>query len=100
MESGHERDQSDAQRSGAAPARIRWRRRLCGACASAGVVDAGADPAVAKTGQGVTFQGDTYEVQLDRFLGKPTAKTWFTEQLTSNDVAAIHLAHVQFASDI
>lgn len=45
--------------------------------------DAGADPAVAKTGQGVTFQGDSDEVRLDRFQGKPTAKTWFTEQLTA-----------------
>ena len=26
--------------------------------------------------------------------------TWFTEQLSADDVAAIHLAHVQFASDI
>jgi hypothetical protein len=45
--------------------------------------DAGADPAVAKTGQGVTFQGDSGDVHLDRFPGKPTAKTWFTEQLKS-----------------
>ena len=33
-------------------------------------------------------------------VGEVTASTRLAEQLTTNDVAAVHLAHVQVASDI
>jgi len=43
----------------------------------------GADPAVGKTGGGVTFLGDSEDVQLDRFPEQPTAKNWFNTQVMS-----------------